>query len=123
MNVGRMIAYYDGRVARGEMTKVWRGLAFDYKLTEKGREAVRQRMSPLREKELAEVRRLALEDPPAAQRLRFNHLHTGLFRLDEQPEIPGFPLETAESLAHPPAPEKPEMKERKRPAAQIIVGR
>jgi hypothetical protein len=136
MNVGRMIAYWEARVARGEAVRVSFGGGRDYKLTEKGSEVDRlereelERSGHWKKVDLQYVTDLANESPAEAARIRRHYLRERFFPLDEQPEIPGFPLETAESLAHPPVPEKPPSKRAQRRAArdaqlaaQIIVGR
>lgn len=122
MNVGRMIAYWEERVARGEAVRVSFGGGRDYKTTEKGDEVDRMESEPLRLRSLQEVRDLAQKDPSAAHHLRSLHLHCGVYRRDEQPEVPGFPPEMEDPfLAERSSPGRAKLG--KKLAAQIIVGR
>ena len=130
MNVGRMIAYWEERVARGEAVRVSFGGGRDYKTTEKGDEVDRLRLEELRRN--GAFKRLAIGIVPAyaksnvdvAIQVRRCHLYDGAYSLDEQPDIPGVPRETEIPAERPPRPKKKEERGKQQQiAAQIIVGR
>jgi len=125
-----IIGSYERLVSEGKAIRVrMRGGGTEYRLTEKGIEAERLHFEELERsgawKKFAQGLVLDEVEKNAtyAVVLRRHHLQHGLYSLEEQPEIPGFPRETAESLASLPPLVKCEPKKVERPAARIIIGR
>lgn len=137
MSARGFLAYWEDLVSKGEAVRVKRHGATTFEYTEKGLEVQRRyseelkRSGAFKRAAFGTVSAYAETHVDVAIQARRRHLQHGLYSLDEQPEIPGVPPETAESLAllpaldppvsDPPAPEPPTSKRGHGRAARIIL--